>query len=426
MTMNYSQAIRELESLGVFPDRVPSLEPTRRALEHSGFLKKLDPSRVVVVAGTNGKGSTCSALDALFRHAGVRAGLYTSPHLVQTTERIRILGEDVSQVAFVEHYERVKPFISMFGLTHFEALTIMAVSVFVEHELDWMVFEIGLGGIWDATNAIPHDHCVMTPIDYDHQNLLGATLVEIAANKFGIVGQGSRVVYAPLASEIQTLQREVRSRTGSEWLLREDFGFRAEARAAGEPHFFISFRGREVRLELAGRRGAENAALALTVFSSLGFNPMLHLEALLQVRWPGRMERLEVPGSPCPVYGSGDHNPQGVESLVALLDVYSRKHTHFILGLGRDKDWATVLEKIAAIPDSSFYLTETPFKGLPIDGYGSWNAKARGSWADPLEALDEVIRGFARVGDLVIVTGSLYLVGKIKAHYSAVSAATPS
>ena len=184
--MNYHQAVAESEALPIMPDRAPSLEPTRRGLARLG-LPAFPDSRVVIVAGTNGKGSVCACLESLLIAAGQTVGLYTSPHLVETTERFRRNGRDISPDEFTHAYLAVCERTRGLGLTHFELLTLMAYWIFVGANgtpaVDWLILEVGLGGIWDATNAIPHRYWVITSLGYDHQNLLGSTLTEIAANK---------------------------------------------------------------------------------------------------------------------------------------------------------------------------------------------------------------------------------------------------
>lgn len=409
----FREAVAWLERRGIFPDRPPSLEPMHRALRRAGLARRIDPARVIIVAGTNGKGSTCAFLEALLRGRGARVGLYTSPHLVRITERFRVDGQDISESRFTEAYARRRPVIEEEGLSHFEALTLMAAELFAEENLDWMIFEVGLGGLWDATNAIPHRHVVLTPIDYDHENLLGRSLAEIARNKFGVVTEGARVSHAPLDPSLAELRAETERRTRSEWhpCLPWECGVRSDAE--GEPRFTLRCAGAEVALPMPGRRAAENAALALSAYAQLGGDAHAAAPALAHARWRGRMERVAWPGGPGPLYLSGDHNPHGVRSLREILTHWPAGRWHILAGVGRDKDHAGILETLGQIPGARIYLTETPFKGRRLDEYGEWRAKAAGAWADPREALSRIARDHARPGERTLVTGSLYLVGAV-------------
>jgi dihydrofolate synthase/folylpolyglutamate synthase len=409
----------------MMPDRPPTLEPMRRALELlCGAAGSLDPEKITLVAGTNGKGSVSATLEALLRSAGKRVGLYTSPHLVETTERIRRDGADLTQEQFLAAYLEIRDIVFEAELSHFETLTLMAVNLFFpratipqETQVDHAIFEVGLGGAWDATNAIPHRFCVITRLGYDHENLLGKDLAQIAANKFGIIprlepARAAQVTHSPLPPEVRALARQTQAETGSHW--RESMPFQLHVHAGTpltrEPVFEIETHAGRAVLALPGLRGAQNTATALTAFEMLGFDPRAHLSALSQVKWPGRMQKAKIQGAPCPVYLSGDHNPQGVASLLELLRYYPRRHLHLLVGVGKDKDLDGILGPLAGLPDTSLYLTETPFRGRVLEDYGEWLGRARMSDADPARALQRIF-SLASPDDLVVVTGSLYLVG---------------
>ncbi len=424
----YHEAVRHIESLGVMPERAPSLLPTQAGLKALGFESwGFLPDRATIVAGTNGKGSTCATLEALLLSAGRRVGFYSSPHLIETTERFRLNGAEISREDFLAGFEVVRTRVRDVKLTHFEWLTLMAAWLFCSGErlkpVDHLVLEVGLGGLWDATNAIPHSTCVLTPLALDHENLLGAGIENIARAKFGVVSAGSRVIYAPFprdlggADRIECLARELQKVTSSEWNPRSEFTYSALAATDefSEPEFTIRTRWGEAQLALPGERGAENAALALAAFEALGFDPQAHLSALSRVSWPGRMQKVTLgPGfrCACPVYASGDHNPHGVRSLLALLKSYRYRKLHVLASAAKDKTFQPMFESLAAIPNCLLYLTVNPFRGAPLSHYGDWLTKAQGAWESPEVAFRETLAR-AQPGDRVLVTGSLYLVGEI-------------
>lgn len=443
--ITYSDVLQNLESRPIMPDRPPALDFTLRGLKRIGIgphevlnAVKGDLNRVIVVAGTNGKGSVSATLDALFTAAGERTGLYTSPHLTEYTERIRIGGQDISRELFAQAFAKVAEKTSDLKLSHFEMLTLMAAWVFFSGEavppVERAIFEVGVGGLWDSTNAIPHGVAVIATLGKDHEKLLGHTLNEIAVNKFGIIPEKSRelpdgawVYHLPIPEEVKPLARKTQERTQSRWVECANFKYSAKrgATQAGEAPTEAEFCartpwGRTPPLRLPGFRGAQNTALALTVFAGLGeplgYSTEKTLPALTQVRWPGRMERFDWAnsrGERIPLYLSADHNPQGVDSLVELLPYYPRERLHVLAGVVHDKDLDGVLGPIFDLTEASVYLTEVSFRKRPLDQYGRWLEKASGAWAQPAQALREIGER-AQPGDLIVVTGSAYLVGEVR------------
>ncbi len=418
--LEYAQVIAEIEALGIMPERAPSLEIMQSALKKL-FPTPSDqyiwrPEKTVVVAGTNGKGSVCATLETLFLAAGETVGLYTSPHLEETTERIRINGAQLSKEQFCQIYSEVKSRTSGTRLSHFETLTLMAAWAFfsgtTHPPVDRAIFEVGLGGKWDATNAIPHQHCIITQLGFDHQNLLGDSIEEIAANKFGIISPGATVIHSPLPTTVEQLAAQVRNNTQSSWRKAVPFSTRVEQRGQN-PIFFITTPWGEAQLALPGQRGAENTATALTFFNDCGYQPSLYLSQLQRVKWGGRMEKITTPASPCPIYLSGDHNADGILSLTKLLPYYSRKNIYILVGIGKDKDRDSILSPLFEISDASIILTQTPFKPLLIKEYDQWLALSHSHQANPIEAIQNIF-SIATDEDLILVTGSLYLVGLIK------------
>jgi dihydrofolate synthase/folylpolyglutamate synthase len=155
--------------------------------------------------------------------------------------------------------------------------------------------------------------------------------------------------------------------------------------------------------------------LALTTFKALGHDPAKHLKALAAIRWPGRMEFFGRTKKNIPIFLSGDHNPAGVDSLLELLPDYRRNKLHIVVGLAKDKDRDEILQKLFNIENSAVYLTETTFKKTQLGDYGPWLKKAAGKAADPSQAISLAAQN-AMPDDIILVTGSLYLVGKVKTY----------
>ena len=415
---SYAEAVAFLESLQIMPKTMPGLQKIRKALALTDWFSKIDPGKIVVVAGTNGKGSTCAALEALLTDAGQRVGFYSSPHLVSTTERIRENKKAISENIFLQIFRECAAVIKECQLSHFEALTFMAAHFFfnrkTEDILDFVIFEVGLGGTFDATNAIPHKYNIITALGIDHAAILGNTLQEVAANKFGIVGNKGIVVHQPLQHELLQLKAAVTKKTNSNWIEAEQGRLRVET-TGSEPGYFVTYVESEFQLALPGRRAMENAMNAVTMFQILGFDFSQHAKALMKIDWQGRMQKVPWPGLRCPLYLSGDHNEQGILSLIEILKDFRWRELHIIAGIGTDKAAASMLDDLLKIPSVNLYLTETPFKGLKITEYpAKFRAAAKASHPDVLALLSQLTQ-VADVQDLCVVTGSLYLVGRILA-----------
>lgn len=418
--MTYRECVACLESLQIMPKSLPGLEKIKAALRYTTWFATLDPSRIIVVAGTNGKGTTCAALESLLTAAGKKTGFYSSPHLVSTTERIRLGGQDIPEHDFIRLFQDCRPLIEAHCLSHFEALTLMAGHYFFSAEWgnrpDYVVLEVGLGGEFDATNAFPHRYCGITKLGVDHENILGRNLQDIAQAKFGIVGAENVVVHHPLPAEVRPLQEQVRARTGSRWIEAAVpcwHVHQATGPAGTEPEYRMNYGGLEFPVNLAGERAAENVMTAIALFEALGFSLRESYRGLQRIRWPGRMQKAEWPGMACPLYLSGDHNAQGVESLLRLLGDFKWKILHLVAGIGGDKDAGAMLTALAGLPDMRLYLTVTPFKGRALQDYPEESrATAVALDENALRLLDRIAAA-ADPEDLCLVTGSLYLVGEI-------------
>lgn len=390
--MQYNQVIQYLESLTIMPKTMPGLEKIRSAVTSKDWFGKIESKKIITIAGTNGKGTTAAALEALLLSAGKKVGLYTSPHLVSTTERIRVNGVDISEEDFTKLFLGNKTTIEKDELSHFESLTLMAADYFFTQNLDYVIFEVGLGGIFDATNIFPNHYAIITKIGLDHENILGYNLIDIAKNKFGIIKPNSIVIHHKLDPMLLSLITETQKSTNSTWM-------------SGERHEKV------FATNLIGPRAQENISTAVTLFEKLGFDFEQHKEALKEINWLGRMQLITWPGIDCPVYLSGDHNPQGVESLIEILKKYSYESLHLIVGIGVDKSGDEMLNQLLKLPRVKLYLTETPFKGRKVEDYPEFAKQA--AVLNDRNGLALLNKIKSKPKDMVVVTGSLYLVGKI-------------
>ncbi|WP_437955272.1 folylpolyglutamate synthase/dihydrofolate synthase family protein [Sorangium sp. So ce119] len=418
-----------LEALGQRAPRgmVLGLDRVREALAALG-----DPHAglaAVHVAGTNGKGSVCAMVESIAREAGLRTGLYTSPHLSRFAERIRIGGEMIGdaalEAALSAALERVPS-----PLTFFEALTVAAFVAFRDAGVDLAILEVGLGGRLDATNVIAAPLCTaITSIAFDHEALLGPTLADIAREKAGILKPGAPAVLGPLDPEADAAIEAAAQAVGAGprvRVARAEHGGRAgeiavgragsagpgarATRVAGPARSAI-----EVELGLRGAHQAENAGVACGVAWQLaGRWPDIERAlpaGLAAARWPGRLERLDAGGAQ--VLLDCAHNPHGAQALAAWLDEEGpgAARTALVFGAMADKGWGEMLQMLAPRAQRRFYVTPQGRAAAPLEAL---REVAPGEpIGDPGAAVAGAIEG-AAPGELVVVTGSIYLVGEVR------------
>ncbi len=404
----------------------PGLEPMLRALEALGHPERC--YRVLHVAGTNGKGSTCAFATAALRAAGHRVGLYSSPHLVRVNERFQVDGADIADevlgrrvLEVLEHFPEAAG--TPAPLTYFEFGTAVALWHFAQESVDVAVLETGLGGRLDATNTVAPLVTALTPISFDHMEYLGHTLGAIAGEKAGILKpRVPAVVSRQEPAALEAIARTAEA-TGAPLLL-EGRDFALEARSGNG----LSWRGARWSLEglslsLRGPHQRQNAAVALAALEQLDAQGLsVPLEAaragLLQARWPGRLE--EVARQPTVVL-DGAHNPSGVAALIASLDaLYPGRRLHLVFGVVADKDRAQMMR--ALFPRcASVHLTplDTP-RSLPPERYLE-EARALCAEVRAHAGLGEALAGAsarATEGDVILCAGSLFLVGAARAWWS--------
>lgn len=361
------------------------------------------------VAGTNGKGSTCAFLDAALATLGVSRGLCTSPHLSSARERIRIQGELVSTSEFIALEKEVYEAASAMAdpPTFFERMTAMSFLAFAAHRVDVAVVEVGLGGRLDATNLVRPIACGITRLGLDHQQFLGHRLGEIAGEKAGI--------FKPSIPA-----RSVEQEPDAAEVLYE------RAREQSTPFRTVNLAEREavqaLSLPLAGAHQLENCALALAMLraSGLATSDAQAVEGFAHARWPGRFECISGAQR---IWLDGAHNPAAAQVLAQTLrdDPRTRnKPIYLLLGMTRGHDIAPFARMLSGLPLRKAYAVraraprsiaaEELVAGLRAGGI---SAVAAHPWD---QALDELQNDAAAEDGIVLVTGSLYLVGEVRAQ----------
>ena len=415
----YEKILEFLESSADKPSKSGRFEIFERAV--SAYLEETKTSwpenghDVFLIAGTNGKGSVAKTLETILADQGATVGLFTSPHLMETTERIRSGGKDLTPDEFVETYRFIETFVSRFELSHFEILTLMMIEVFfggrLRPKVSAAVIEVGVGGRLDPTRVVPHEYAVITRIGLDHESILGP-LPSIAREKFAIA-EGARVaVYAP-PDEVEVARAAFeaqRKYPNSQFIEVEPYAFDV-AYDADQPRWKIRTPFGNAPLALLGERAVFNTSIALRVVEVAGRDVARALGVLKHVVWPGRMEPIKIGEQR--IYLSGDHNPQGAESLRSLVSHFRYETLWLVVGIGKMKDATSMLEVYAQVPNLKLVLTTTTFRPKPLSDYGVWLERAEAAFEDPMAAL-LFAREHAGARDLIVVTGSLYLVGDLR------------
>jgi len=399
----------------------PGLERIRALLERLDHPQHAFES--VLIAGTNGKGSTSAHLAAMLQAAGRRTGRFTSPHLVQPGERIVTNGRPLDEAAFEALAERLLPHAEAVGATFFEVVTAMAVQHFADVPVDVAVMEVGLGGRFDATNALEPVATVVTSIALDHRAILGDTVQAIAREKAGILRSGVPAWTSAQGDALAALRGEAVRVGASLRTLTRDGDAEIEVRDRGlrGSEFLLKRTGRPdlpLATPLIGRHQADNAALAALTALDLGVPADDVAEGALRTQWPGRLEPVAWQGER--VLLDGAHNPAAAHALAATLAKLGLRPM-FVVSVSADKD---VNDLLAAWQDVAVGVHVTRARhsprSMPIDALAAHAREARlqvrGVHDDPMDAMTAAWRDVQDgEADAIVVAGSLFLVGEVRA-----------
>ncbi|HVU08216.1 MAG TPA: folylpolyglutamate synthase/dihydrofolate synthase family protein [Verrucomicrobiae bacterium] len=413
--MTYSEAIQFLYGLRLFGAKF--------GLENTFKLAALadnpqDKLRFIHIAGTNGKGSTCAMLESVYRAAGLRVGLFTSPHLVSFRERIQVNRQLISENEVVRIVEDLQPLFKQFPENHhptfFEVVTVLALKFFAEQNCDLVIWETGLGGRLDATNIVTPLASVITNIAFDHMQWLGDTLEKIAFEKAGIIKSEIPVVTGVNEPEaLVVIERIVKEKNA--------------------PLVKSEVRGQKSEVSLLGEHQKQNAALALATVDVLQkqipVSERQIQDGLQNVNWSGRLQLIEKGGRKFLLDGA--HNVAGAKMLRTFLNQFPQKNPSLILGVLQDKNWREICEIIAPLAGQIFCVpvaserTANPNElvevcrqinprseivacSLLVEAFEKIGLRLR---LDEMASATQA-RGRSPHQDFVVITGSLYLVGE--------------
>lgn len=442
--MSYPAAIEslharvgELHSAPGQPRRKFRIEEMRTLVEALGHPERRFPS--VLIAGTNGKGSTAATLASILRTAGYKTGLYTSPHLVRVNERIQIDGAAISDEDFARHYFHVDDTANqLIAKGHlpgppsfFEALTALAFLAFADADLDIAVLEVGMGGRLDATNVVNPLFSVITDISLDHTEWLGDTIAEIAREKAGILRPNGVLVTLPQHPQANQGIGEVAMELGVRGVSAAEYvpGLQAPVASAApvtplRNQYPLAVLGQTIQVDspLAGDHQRRNLALAIAAAVELNNYPGYSLtaahieEGIRRTEWPGRLEWFARPDQPAVLLDVA-HNPDGAWALRATLSALDTPGRRILVfGCMQDKAFdqmAQILfplfDQIVATPVASPRSATTDQLLAAADRTGVAAAAA----ADARSAL-ACAQAEAQPADLIVVAGSVYLAGELR------------
>jgi len=404
--VNYREALAWLYSLQRFGIKL-GLENTQRLLAEccNGICVKCptpgtsaSTPKIIHVAGTNGKGSVCAMIDSICRAQGYRTGLFTSPHLVTFRERIRVNGEMISEDAVADGLTTIRTLVADWDPhpTFFEVTTALAVKYFSEANIDVAILETGIGGRLDATNAIQSYVSVITQIGFDHEELLGTTLAEIANEKAGIIKPGIPVVCAPQQREAEEV-------------------IRARAAECKAPLQFVTEHYDRSSVGLRGEYQEQNAAVAIAAIrmAKLDVNDKAIARGLVSIDWPARFQKWDER-----TIIDGAHNPAAARILAQTWhEIFGDQKATLVLAVLSDKNLRGICEALAPVTGSVFLPNIRSERAASPEEL----AKILSALIPPLPysitpTVGEALTRARAKPNPILVTGSLHFAGEVLAY----------
>ncbi len=420
--MTFKDAQKYINEIPKFTQK-HSLEHTKRFLEELG-----DPERdlkIIHVAGTNGKGSACAMIAGVLKQCGKKTGLFTSPHLVCITERINIDGEKVSEDEFLKSFIKIKSVADEMekqGYTHpsyFEFLFLMAMDIFRNHGVEYVVLETGLGGRLDATNVVRKPIVsVITSIGYDHMDILGDTIEKIAAEKAGIIKKNVPVVYLANREEVSNIIEETAKKCGTDAIGCRISDYKIIKKYNNHIDFCLQYGyylSCVYSVPFIAEYQVQNAMLALRAIEQL---PDIRdqydniKKGISEVKWEGRMEQI-MDG----VFIDGAHNGPGIDAFTkTVLENKGSGRLNVLFSVVKDKDYSYMAAQICdnIRPDKVYIAPLESDRGLDAEEIAERFKGVETSVSDSVEDAFTKALSEKQSGDMIFCVGSLYLVGEIK------------
>ncbi|MEF9992371.1 MAG: folylpolyglutamate synthase/dihydrofolate synthase family protein [Peptostreptococcaceae bacterium] len=425
--MNYNEALKYIHGSHKFGIRL-GLDNIKKLLELLD--NPQDKLKIIHIAGTNGKGSTCSFISTILKEGGYKVGLYTSPFLETFTERIRVNGDNIPEdevgniVSLIKEKIEVMVNEGYSYPTEFEIVTAMAFYYFYKENVDFVALEVGLGGRYDATNVIEKPIVsVITSISMDHIGVLGDTLGKIAFEKGGIIKENCTTIVYPQKYEAGQVIKNICKENRSKYIECNfnDINIKQSNINLQKYDCIINKKEyKDLEIKLIGDHQVKNSVLALNVIDYINDNLGLNIseecirKGLAQTSWPGRIEKIKE--NPMFII-DGAHNEEGAESLAKAMDKYFKdKNKVLIIGMLEDKDISSVLDIL--IPRFNKVITTTPDNPRSIDA-DKLKKKIEEYNIDVIskpkinEAVEYALQN-TKKEDVIISAGSLYMIGNVR------------
>ena len=391
--MIYEQTVELLQSQGKFYINL-GLERINNALEKLG--NPQNNMKIIHIAGTNGKGSVASTLANILKYAGFRVGLYTSPHLVEYTERIKINNEEISKEDFAKYVSNICELAD--NLTEFEILTAAAFKYFSDKKVDYIVLETGLGGRYDATNVCDKTLAIITSISLDHTDRLGDTYEKITYEKAGIIKENSTVITASYNNGFTTIKDIAKEKNAKLIPVNYEVEMIYEN---GVNYAMIN--NQQYEFPLLGLYQKQNLALVLEACKVLNISFVAIEQGLKTAKWAARLEYKKEKN----ILIDGAHNPDSAKELRKSLDFYFKNEKKiFIYSTIDTKDYKAIADILFAPDDEIYYLN---FNHRNAVSYEQYVKDVPHLNIKKVENLDELLRR----KELKVITGSLYMIGEI-------------
>lgn len=424
--MNYNEAMKYIEGIGKFGSNY-GLERTLRILEHLNNPHK--DLKFIHIAGTNGKGSTTAMIAEILKEKGFKVGMYTSPFLEEFEERIQINGVNIPKETLTKLIEKVKDVVDVvieegYGQpTEFEIITCIMLLYFKNENIDYGVIEVGLGGRLDSTNVITPILSIITSISFDHTNILGNTLEEIAGEKAGIIKSRVPVLVYNQSDSVLNVIKKVADEKNSKVYVA-DFEKCQYIKTVEEENGVYQVvkidNDFEIKLSLLGEHQIKNAYLAIKAAKIISEVEHINIssddiiKALYKVKWIGRLELLA--NNPKVVI-DGAHNIDGIRQLRRNVEKYFKyKKVNLILGILADKDVEEMVKEITPIASKVYAVTPHSDRAQLADELKKsiikYNSNCE-SFNDYELALNEALKD-SNKDDLVLISGSLYMIGDMR------------
>lgn len=425
--MNYNEALQFIHESHKFGMRL-GLDNIKKLLELLG--NPQNNLKIIHVAGTNGKGSTCSFISSILKESGYKVGLYTSPFLEIFTERIRVNGENIREEEVGKIVSLIKEKIEIMVSegysypTEFEIVTAMAFYYYNQEKVDFVALEVGLGGRYDATNVIDKPVVsAITSISLDHTGILGDTLGKIAFEKGGIIKEDCPTIVYPQQEEASEVIKNICAEKKSKYIECDFKNIEIKSSNINSQIYNCNINGKELRdleIKLIGDHQIKNSIVALNVIEYLNDIKITNIseenirKGLLGTKWPGRIEKI----SENPMFIiDGAHNEEGAKSLANSIDKYfENKNKILVIGMLEDKDIDSVLDLL--IPKFNKVITTTPDNPRAIDAnklkekIERYNIEVTCK-PNIKEAVDYALE-ISNKDDVIISAGSLYMIGNVR------------